>query len=139
MKVLLVGGSGHVGSFVTPYLRPHHALRVLDLQPPRHAEVEFVQGSITNPDDLRRALSGVDTFINMVMKSPQGGSSTDQTLTQIVENYEVNTLGLHLLLWTAQTMGITRGVHTSTMSVHYRERSWYPSEELVPVRGAGAL
>ena len=132
MKVLLVGGSGHVGSFVTPYLRPHHALRVLDLQPPRHAEVEFVQGSITNPDDLRRALSGVDTFINMVMKSPQGGSSTDQTLTQIVENYEVNTLGLHLLLWTAQALGITRGVHTSTMSVHYRERSWYPSEELVP-------
>lgn len=131
MKVLLVGGSGHVGSFVTPYLRPHHALRVLDLQPPRHAEVEFVQGSITNPDDLRRALTGVDTFINMVMKSPQGGSSTDQTLTQIVENYEVNTLGLHLLLWTAQALGITRGVHTSTMSVHYRERTWYPSEELV--------
>jgi nucleoside-diphosphate-sugar epimerase len=28
-------------------------------------------------------------------------------------------------------MGIKRGVHTSTMSVHYRERTWYPSEELV--------
>ena len=34
------------------------------------------------------------------------------------------------VLWTAQAMGITRGVHTSTMSVHYRERTWYPSEEL---------
>jgi nucleoside-diphosphate-sugar epimerase len=73
----------------------------------------------------------VDTFVNMVMKSPQGGASTDQTLTQIQENYEVNTLGLHLLLWTAQGMGITRGVHTSTLSVHYRERTWYPSEEQV--------
>jgi uronate dehydrogenase len=132
MKVLLVGGAGLVGTFITPYLQSRHSLRVLDLNPPEH-DVEYVQGSITNPDDLRRALDGVDTFVNMVMKSPQGGSSTDQTLTQILENYEVNTLGLHLLLWTAQSMGIKRGVHTSTMSVHYRERTWYPSEELVPL------
>ena len=133
MKVLLVGGSGLVGTFVTPYLKQHHSLRVLDLRPPHHADVEYVQGSITNPDDLKRSLNGVDTFVNMVMKSPQGGSSNEQTVTQIVENYEVNTLGLHLLLWTAQGMGITRGVHTSTMSVHYRERTWYPSEEAVPL------
>jgi nucleoside-diphosphate-sugar epimerase len=132
MKVLLVGGAGFVGTFVTPYLQQHHSLRVLDLRPPQH-DVEYIQGSITSPDDLRRALNGVDTFINMVMKSPQGGSSNDQTLTQIIENYEVNTLGLHLLLWTAQDMGIKHGVHTSTMSVHYRERTWYPSEDLVPL------
>src|SRR5438128_2747337 len=132
MKVLLVGGAGLVGSFITPYLRPHHSLRVLDLRPPQH-DVEYIPGSITSHDDLRRALEGMDVFINMVMKSPQGGSSNDQTLTEIVENYEVNTLGLHLLLWTAQGMGIKRGVHTSTMSVHYRERTWFPSEESVPL------
>jgi nucleoside-diphosphate-sugar epimerase len=133
MKVLLVGGAGHVGSFITPYLRRRHELRVLDLRPPRHDGIEYVQGSITDPADLERALTGVDTFINLVMRSPQGGSSTDQTLTQIVENYEVNTKGLHLLLFVAQGLGIKRGVHTSTMSVHYRERSWYPAEELVPL------
>src|SRR3984893_15343384 len=133
MKVLLVGGAGHVGSFVTPYLQRQHSLRVLDLRPPRHAGVDYVEGSITDPEVLVRALDGVDTFINMVMKSPQGGSVTDQTLTQIQENYEVNTLGVHLLLWTAQSLGIKRGVHTSTMSVHYRERPFFPSEERVPL------
>ena len=132
MKVLLCGGSGLVGTFVTPYLQERHELRVLDLRPPQHTNVEYVAGSITNPDDLHTALDGVDTFINMVMKSPQGGSSTSQNLTEIAENYEVNTLGLHLLLWTAQGMGIKRGLHTSTMSVHYRERTWFPSEESVP-------
>jgi len=45
----------------------------------------------------------------------------------------VNTLGLHLLLFTAQSMGITRGVHTSTVSVHYREREYFPGEEMVPL------
>ncbi|MBI2965958.1 MAG: NAD(P)-dependent oxidoreductase [Chloroflexi bacterium] len=133
MKILMIGGSGHVGTFVTPYLRERHQLRVLDVRPPKHPDVEFVQGSITNPGDLRKALEGVDTFINMVMKSPQGGSSTDQTIPIITENYEVNTLGLHLLLFTAQEMGIKRGVHTSTMSVHHRARSWYPSEDELPL------
>jgi nucleoside-diphosphate-sugar epimerase len=133
MKVLLVGGAGMVGSFVTPYLREHHSLRVLDLRAPRHEGVEYVEGSITDPESLGRALDGVDTFINMVMKSPQGGSSAEQNLTQIRENYEVNTLGLHLLLWTAQGMGIKRGVHTSTMSVHYRERPFFGAEEEVPL------
>jgi nucleoside-diphosphate-sugar epimerase len=132
MKVLLVGGAGHVGTFVTPYLRQHHTLRVLDLRPPQQDGVEYVQGSITDPSALAQALDGVDTFINMVMKSPQGGSVTDQTLVQIQENYEVNTLGLHLLLWTAQGLGIKRGVHTSTMSVHYRERPFFHAEEATP-------
>jgi nucleoside-diphosphate-sugar epimerase len=133
VKVLLVGGSGHVGSFITPYLRQQHALRVLDPVPPRHPDVEYVEGLITNPDDLRRALHGVDTFINLVMKSPQGGSSTEQSIEVIDDNYEVNTRGLHLRLYTAHGMGITRGVHSSTMSVHYRERTWYTSEETTPL------
>src|SRR2546423_5736892 len=133
MKVLLVGGAGHVGTFVSPYLKAHHSLRVMDLRPPVFSDVDYVEGSITNPDDLKRALDGVDMFVNMVMKSPQGGSSNAQTPTEIMQNYEVNTLGLHLLLWMAQGLGIRRGVHTSTMSVHYRERPFFPSEEGVPL------
>ncbi len=133
MKVLLVGGSGHVGSFITPYLQARHELRVLDLRPPKHPGVEYVEGSIANPDDLQRALDGVDAFIHLVMKSGQGGSSTEQSIQVIQENYEVNALGVHLLLYTAQGLGIKRGVYTSTMSVHYRERTWFPSEETVPL------
>lgn len=127
----MVGGSGLVGSFITPYLVEHHELRVLDVAPPKNALVEYIPGSISDPEDVARALEGVDTFINLVMRNPQGGVSTEQDLPTIVNNYEVNTLGLHLLLWTAQGLGIRRGVHTSTMSVHWREREWYPSEESV--------
>ncbi len=133
MKVLLIGGSGHVGSFLTPYLRRHHDLRVLDLQPPRHAGLEYVAGSATDPDALRRALQGVDAFIWLVMRHGQGGSVTTQNLPTIVENYDVNTKGLHLLLYMAQEVGVMRGVYTSTMSVHYRKRDSYPGEELVPL------
>jgi nucleoside-diphosphate-sugar epimerase len=139
VKVLLVGGSGMVGTFITPYLRQRHELRVLDVRPPDHGDmVDYVEGSITNPDDVRRALDGVDSFINLVMRNPQGGMLTDQDLPTIINNYEVNTLGLHILLWTAQGMGIKRGVHTSSMSVHFRERTWYPAEETVPLDSPSA-
>ena len=133
MQVLLVGGSGHVGSFITPYLLRHHELRVLDLHPPRHEGVAYVAGSVTDPAALRRALDGVDAFVYLVMKGGQGGMVTDQDIPTIVDNYDVNTKGLHLLLFLAQEMGIRRGVYTSSMSVHYRQRAWYPAEEVVPL------
>jgi nucleoside-diphosphate-sugar epimerase len=132
VKVLLAGGSGLVGTFVTPYLLQHHELRVLDLRPPTAAGVEYVEGSITDPAALERALQGCDTFVNLVMNGAQGGASTEQSIPLIVSNYEVNTLGLHLLLYIAHGLGIRGGVHTSTMSVHWRGRLWYGQEEDVP-------
>jgi nucleoside-diphosphate-sugar epimerase len=139
MKVLLVGGSGRVGTFATPYLRKHHELRVLDLRPPRHEGIEYVEGSALDPDVVRRALDGVDTFIWMVMRHGQGGSVTNQDVPTILDNYDVNCKALHLLLFTAQELGVKRGVYTSTMSAHYRKRAPYASgrlyeqEELTPL------
>ena len=58
MKLLLLGGAGHVGSFIIPYLKRQHTLRVLDVRPPRHSDVEYVEGSVTDPESLKRALDG---------------------------------------------------------------------------------
>ena len=35
MKVLIVGGAGHVGTMTLPYMKSHHQFRVLDLSPPQ--------------------------------------------------------------------------------------------------------
>jgi nucleoside-diphosphate-sugar epimerase len=133
LKVLLLGGSGHVGSFVTPYMQRKHDLRVLDVRPPRHPGVEYVEGSVTDPDALRKAFTGVDAFVWLVMRKPQGGSFRDQDVETIVENYDVNCKGLHLALFTAQEVGVTRGVYTSSMSVHWRSREFYHQEETTPL------
>src|SRR6186713_763872 len=77
VKILLIGGSGMVGTFITPYLARQHELRVLDVVPPKHADlVEYVQGSIADPDAVSRALEGMDTFVNMVMRNPGGANET---------------------------------------------------------------
>ena len=132
MKVLLLGGAGHVGSFITPYLLKHHQLRVLDLRPPRHENVEYVEGSVSDPEALRAALTGVDAFIWVVMRKPQGGTIRDQDIPTIIENYEINTKALHLTLFIAQELGVMRGIYTSSMSVHYRMRDYFGQEEATP-------
>jgi nucleoside-diphosphate-sugar epimerase len=131
VKVLLIGGSGHVGSFITPYMKEKHELRVMDMRPPRHEGVEYVEGSVTDVPAIKRALAGVDAFVWLVMRKPQGGTLRDQDVETIEANYDVNCKGLHLTLFTAQELGVTRGVYTSSMSVHYRKRELYPAEELV--------
>lgn len=135
MNLLLAGGSGLVGTAVTPYLQHHHNLRVLDLVPPQRGDVEYLQGSIADPDAVRGALDGMDAFITMAMKGGQGGHDRHHTMDQVIDNYTVNCLGHHVLLYTAAEMGIMRGIYTGTMSVHNRHRTWYPSEEEVPLDG----
>lgn len=133
MKILLAGGSGMVGSFITPYLQKEHDIRVLDMTEPTQPGVEFVQGSVMDPAVLENALDGVDSFVWLVMRSPQGGTVKDQDEKTIRENYEVNCLGLHMFLYTAQRLGVQSGVYTSSMSVHYRNRDYYSSEEETPL------
>lgn len=133
MKLLLIGGAGHVGKLITPYLRHHHTLRVLDLADPADPDVEHIYGSVLDPDIIRHALDGVDAFIWLAMRSAQGGMVTDQDVETIVDNYDLNTKALHLFLYLAQEAGVKRGIYTSSMSVHYRGRPSYPGEEAVPL------
>ena len=131
MKLLLVGGAGHVGKLITPYLKRQHTLRVLDLAPPTEPGVEFVEGSVLDPDAIRRAIDGVDAFVWLAMRHGQGGMVTTQDVDAILSNYDLNTKALHLFLYLAQQAGLKRGVYTSSMSVHYRDRKFYPAEETV--------
>ncbi|MBL8593317.1 MAG: NAD(P)-dependent oxidoreductase [Devosia sp.] len=133
MKLLLVGGAGHVGQLITPYLKARHALRVLDLAAPADPEVEHVRGSVLDPEAIRQALAGVDGFVWLAMRSAQGGMVTDQDIETIVNNYDLNAKALHLFLYLSQEAGVTRGVYTSSMSVHYRGRPNYPGEDQVPL------
>lgn len=133
MKLLLVGGAGHVGKLITPYLKAKHTLSVLDLAAPDDPAITHVKGSVLDPETIRAGLEGVDGFIWLAMRSAQGGMVTDQDIETIVNNYDLNTKALHLFLYLAQEAGVKRGVYTSSMSVHYRGRPHYPGEDEVPL------
>ena len=98
MKVLLVGGSGHVGTMTIPYMKPDHQFRILDLSPPKDPSVDYIEGSVTDPNIVQKALKGMDTFVYMVMRRPTSDNSSAANFDDIIANHEVNIMGLHILL-----------------------------------------
>ena len=132
MNVLLVGGSGHVGTMTLPYMKEHHNFRVLDLAPPKDKSIEYIQGSVTDVAIVQEALKGMDTFVYMVMLRPTSDRSSVADFPAIVANYDVNAKGLHIVLHAAREAGIRHGVYTSTFTVHERTRNSFPDEDIVP-------
>lgn len=66
MKILVLGGRGFLGSYVTKALA-HHTVITGDM---RSGGKKHRQVDITNPNDVRKAVTGVDLVINLVGLSP---------------------------------------------------------------------
>lgn len=119
MRVLVVGGSGYLGTLVVPFLVQRHDLRVFDLQPPENKEVEYMQGSVCDPSALASAAAGMDAVLYMAMGSaaPLDGNPWGRIEAR-VNAFDVNIKGLHLALHAAHHAGISQAVFTSSMSVY---------------------
>jgi nucleoside-diphosphate-sugar epimerase len=129
MKVLVIGGSGHVGGLTLPYLAQHHSLRVFDLRPPANSDGEYIAGSVNDIAALCQAAEGMDALLYMAM-----GNKEYATPEAITTNLDVNIKGVYLALYAAHQAGITQAVYTSSMSIYggnLMER-YFADEELTP-------
>lgn len=68
MDVLITGGSGAIGSFVSNELVERgHDVTIFDQRRPQHvAEFSFVRGDVTRKSELAAAIADVDAVIHMV-------------------------------------------------------------------------
>ena len=117
MRVLVIGGSGSVGSMITPYLKREHDLTIFDRQAPPDSSLPHIGGDITQFDDLAAAMTGQNALVYMAM-----GSLEWHTIHGINSAYDINVKGLHLALKAAHEAGVKQAVYTSSMSV-YRDLS----------------
>ncbi len=129
MHILIIGGSGIVGSIVMPFLAEVHTLRVFDLNPPQVADYPFHQGNVNNIDDLTAAMQGIDAVLYMAM-----GHIDWQEPFGVTSAFDVNIKGVYLSLKAAHESGITQGVYTSSMSVYGGDlmNRTFPDEVLTP-------
>jgi nucleoside-diphosphate-sugar epimerase len=129
MRVLVIGGSGNVGSMTLPLLAQRHALRVFDKKPPASAEWEYLEGHLEDWDRLREAAQGMDALLFMAMGSHQNWGSVATARTA----FDVSVKGLYFALRAAHEAGIPHAVYTSSMSVYSGlERRYFPDEEITP-------
>jgi nucleoside-diphosphate-sugar epimerase len=113
MRVLVIGGSGHVGTLVLPALAQQHTLRVFDLKPPALASLDYVQGDITDFDALAQATRDQEALLYMAMGAQRGSH-----LHLVNTNFDVNVKGVYFALLAAHQAGIPHAVYTSSMSVY---------------------
>lgn len=116
MRILIVGGSGYVGSLMLPGLAARHEVVVLDPQPPvAPAEgCDHVVGSALDPTALAAALDGADAVVHAAMGRR---SDDDWPNPDLVRSFEVNVASVHATLAAAHRAGVSRAVLTSSMSV----------------------
>lgn len=135
MRLLVVGGCGHVGSLVVPVLARTHEVRVLDLAEPRTPVpgVEYHTGGGHDPDLVASLASDVDSLVFMAMGSVAGWGSPEN----IRQHFDVATSGLYLTLTAAAKAGVRHAVYTSSMSVYPYEEATddvvtFPDESVPP-------
>ncbi len=128
MNVLAIGGSGIVGTLVLPTIMTEHRVRVFDLAPSAHTDVEFVSGNVTDYDAVRAATRGMDAVLYMAM-----GSQKWREWSGSESAFDVNVKGVHFALRAAAEAGIEHAVYCSTMSVFADLKSrYFPDEDVVP-------
>ncbi|MSS72423.1 MAG: NAD(P)-dependent oxidoreductase [Candidatus Latescibacteria bacterium] len=113
MKVLITGASGRLTQAIATALGQEHALRLMDSVPVKPPEkVEFIQGSLLNPDDVWRAVRGMEAVILTGEPPPDlPGDGRDRMLLDLA------TRGTHNLCKAAVEAGVNRLLYAGTLSV----------------------
>jgi len=108
MNIFVTGGSGTIGGYVLRELRrAGHSLTNFSRTPPALADVRFVQGDITNPEQLQAACLGHDAVVHLAAVPGPGRESP-------VELLQINVIGTVHVLDAAIQAGIGRVVFASS-------------------------
>jgi Nucleoside-diphosphate-sugar epimerases len=115
-SVLVTGGSGFIGQHLVSTLVDRGLqVRVLDIHPPTHPEpeVEYIEGSVLDPDRVGEALRGVEQVYHLA-------GLPGMWMRQKSDFHAVNCRGTEVVLAAARKHGTGRFLHCSTESILFR-------------------
>jgi nucleoside-diphosphate-sugar epimerase len=128
MTVLVTGGGGFLGSALCRRLLElgYHvrSLSRRDVPELRQLGVEVLQGDISDPVAVDRAVRGCDLVFHTAAKAGIWGSRRDY--------HQTNVVGTQMLLDACRTRGVSRFVFTSSPSVVFCGRDEVGINESVP-------
>lgn len=124
-KVLVTGGAGFIGSNYVHYaLNQHPTWEIVVIDKLTYAgnldnlkdvsdRITFIEGDIANPEDVEKAVNGVDAILNFAAES-----HVDRSLRDPLPFIRTNIEGTLLLLEAAKKHQIKRFLHVSTDEVY---------------------
>jgi len=118
MRVLITGGTGHLGRAITAGLnRDGHQVRILARRPGDDPGIEWVPGDLGAGADLAQAVSGVDAVIHAATNSPAAQRGGFRPLDFIRSPTDVDIDGTTALLAAAATASVQHFVHVSIVGL----------------------
>src|SRR5262245_52776914 len=141
MRILVTGGTGHLGSALVPLLIQRGAhVRVLARHPGSARDVEWVVGDLVTGQGLAAAVLDVDVVVHAATSSPiaQRGRFSFVDFFRSPTNVDVE--GTRSLLEFAARNGVKHFVHVSIVGLEKTKRLPYSrvklaAEEVVRVSG----
>lgn len=132
MKLLVIGGAGHVGHILLKMLEAEHDCRYLDLKPIPEVGGRSIVGDVNDDDVLDRALKDRDAVLYLAM-----GTINDdkRTCNLITPAFDVNVRGWYRVLHHGLLEGVRRYCFASSLSVYKNHTccdenkpadAWYP-------------
>ena len=123
MKVLVIGGSGFLGSHVADELsRQGHSVRIFDQHssPWLRENQEMIIGDILKPDELDRAVSGCNVVYNFASLA-----DLNKAIHQPIDTVRINIMGNVNILEACVRHKIDRFIYASTVYVYSRDGGFY--------------
>lgn len=132
MKIYITGISGFLSINLVRYLLERGydqiaGIDLVDFNYPEREKIEFLQGDIRRPEDLRKSMSGADIVIHTAAALP---------LYSPEDIYSTDVLGTRLVLQQALEYGVRRVIHISSTAV-YGVPDHHPLYESDAVIGVG--
>ncbi|MDQ0727603.1 NAD(P)-dependent oxidoreductase [Microbacterium sp. W4I20] len=114
MKLLIIGGGGHLGRLIGPTLAESHLVKVADRMPDlRLGWATTIEVDVLDQDALTRAAEGMDAIVYMAMGTKEGWGSPAWARSQ----FDVNVTGLYNALQAAARADVRRVVIAGSLSV----------------------
>jgi uncharacterized protein YbjT (DUF2867 family) len=131
MKLLITGGTGHLGSaIVTRLAQDGHVVRVLARRRPRAPGVEWARGDLSTGEGLADAVEGVHTLIHAATHSPAAQRGSLQLRDLIRSPTDVDIDGTQALLAAAESAHIAHFIYISIVGLPQSTRLPYSRVKL---------
>ena len=119
-KIVVTGGMGRLGRYVTENLRQRCDLTILDRVPVDVAGVRSIEGDITDYEALKRNFAGQEAVVHLAAIPNPRTAPADVT-------FRINVQGTWAVLQAAEDCGVRRVIVASsdaTLGLHYNPPGW---------------